>query len=1016
MHRLVYVSFLYNAEQEKSLNSMQQKNADLTSLSDRLGQQLGNVERKLEEALQRLRRVQEGSISDQLSDFNDDASTRTWNTEYTLDGLDDQSVVSNNTDISVVVDDSVASPVNLLMTSQDSGDRSHVSESTGRNSPMILFSSNMGRRMRVNVQGNASLSYASQSSGSETSGFIAGSSGYGQSPMQDLDRFLSDTDSESNAGSRPSSPAEQRPASPEPPYSMNNSSDDDDDANSIVQGSPASPVHSHYSLHTMSDSDAADAVRDILNITPPPRVPTDDNASLATSTPRHSYNMAHFTPTNSAGDQSDVDDLKGFTSSDDVSDEATSDREQNVQRFYSHDVLSDDGEFVNNSPSTTDDSDAESQNSSSRHSVALRTSHRGGFLSGGSDSDNSVSSNHDDKTECMSKIKGKTEDSDNESIGNKSNLTFSVSSRTSTNTEEHQSQQNDVQSLLDHFADEDVVLSDQSEDNKNYNINNDEHVAKSLDKLTEALEEMADEVDEMEAKMRKEGKKPEAPTSTQAYKSAQGDDKEVNDDESYVDVIGLVSGGNSDAKDPMEYSLSLRDHLASPPQKHSTNDSLILNTSESSIIEINSTVHPSNARTIPSKVKNEVPKREEKTVTSTGSRQSNRSRMSRQMARNIQLVSTSREQDRQIELLEEQYALKRENKNQDVQRYVSHVQSIMSGQDSENSREGHGGRDTNNDGNARQTVKRKYEQQPETTTRGTLPKKAKYETTDRPQRGMQSVGRNESSSADTSNERSTTHSLPLELTAMGSSHRRNNSLVGVPASNINLAGTSASGRKTGDKKHSWDPKKLNISLNVAINLDKAARGRGEAAGTSASLPMSDRQTAQLSRRNAPPVLKQRERSTQERVKFEGNRQHYQNRTNSSDRPSTSKSAANNMKTERLLGTVQSKSGGRYTMKAVTSTLSKPPPATIVSQAPKRPRRHAAPSTFSREPQSNCDTSSDEDVDWKPVGSEPSDVSISSSEIEEESKDYKLKLPIPTASLLEKYKDCDDSDDSWIPPV
>ena len=44
-----------------------------------------------------------------------------------------------------------------------------------------------------------------------------------------------------------------------------------------------------------------------------------------------------------------------------------------------------------------------------------------------------------------------------------------------------------------------------------------------------------------------------------------------------------------------------------------------------------------------------------------------------------------------------------------------------------------------------------------------------------------------------------------------------------------------------------------------------------------------------------------------------------------------------------------------------------------------------------------------------------DISISSSENEdEENVDYKLKIPIPTATLLEKYQDC-DSDDSWETP-
>ena len=169
---------LHITEQDKLLNDSQRREDDLTNLRNSLEQQLGSVERKLEDALHRLRRVQEGSVSDQLSDFNEDASTRTWNTEYTLDGLDENSVVSNNTDISVVGDDSLSSPVNVRMSTQDPGRRSNASESTAGNSPMFLFSSNAGNNLRVNVQGNASLSYSPREtqshSGSETSGFIAG--------------------------------------------------------------------------------------------------------------------------------------------------------------------------------------------------------------------------------------------------------------------------------------------------------------------------------------------------------------------------------------------------------------------------------------------------------------------------------------------------------------------------------------------------------------------------------------------------------------------------------------------------------------------------------------------------------------------------------------------------------------------------------------------------------------------------------------------------------------------------
>ena len=899
--------------------------------------------------------------------------------------------------------------------------------------------------MRVNVQGNASLSYIPQelhSSGSETSGFIAESSGYGQSPIQDLDRYLTESEVESNHGNIPASPKEQRPASPEPPYSMNDSSYDG--ADSIVEDSASSPVHSHYSLHTMSDSDTVDAVRDILNITPLPRALTDDSTSLTASTPKGHYNLTPFSPTNSGDDRSEVDDLQGFSSSNDVADETTSDKEQHgkskVQPFYSNDVISDDdNEFVNNSPSSTGDADVELQHGAISPSPSMR-----GFLSSDSDSDDSAVGS---PQKTNSKSIRKAIDGDNECTGNESNLTFSVrmglndteddleefqrdtslqpdqTSSPRSSKQSEQSEQIDVQSLLDHFGEDNTASSNQSEGNKNEDTVSDDHVAKSLDKLKEALEEMADEAEEMEAKLRKGDKK-----SVEANKSSRSrNDKndtqfvEVTDDESYVDVIGLVNGNMDDSKDPVENSLSLTDHLASLPHQGFTNTSSILNTSESSIVEINSLL-PSNTQTIHSRKENEISKTQDRSVAC--SRQSNRSRIIRQTTQAIQLPNI--EQDRHIELLEEQYALKRENRNLDVERYVDYVQKMMSSQDNEVKQEKQGSsvRPANNDYDIRHTLKRKCDQQSNTVGRATMPKKAKHENTDRsdgPQRVSHPPGRNESSSVDSSSEKSTNHVHALDLGALAPRHRRSSSLAGMATSNVSLAGTGTNSRKTGDKKHSWDPKNLNISLNVAINLDKAARGSNQATSTSTSVPvnsvqqMPDRQAGHSSRRSAPSVLKQREIMTQERIKFEGN-QHHQHRSVNSDRPSTSRSAAHTAKTNRLSSSIQGKSGGRSSNKA-TSTVSKPPPAATVTQAPRRPWRRSMLLPFPGDLLPDSDSSSDQDVDWEPVGNEPSDVSITSSENEEEhDTDYKLKIPIPTATLLEKYKDRDDSDDSWSPPV
>ena len=1013
------------------MNDSRQREDDLTNLRNSLEQQLGSVERKLEDALHRLRRVQEDSVSDQLSDFNEDASTRTWNTEYTLDGLDDHSVVSNNTDISVVGDNPLSSPVNVRM-----------SESTAGNSPMFLFSSNAGNSLRVNVQGNASLSYSpgeTQShSGSETSGFIAESSGYGQSPVRDLDRIFSETENESNVGSGPQSPCgsvERRPATPEPPYVLNNSSDDD--ANSIVEGSAESPAHSHYSFHTMSDSDTADAVRDILDI-PPPQLPVDDSMSTATLMPSANYNTS-FTPTSSVREHSDADDLKGFTSSDDVSDIDISDGEQlsnTVQPFYSNDMISDnDDGFVNNSPSESSagNSDEDSVNNSTRKSVSsvhsIRSSQRG-FLSSDSDSDNTIASEAlvgaNERQRNARRI-NMSDSNGAESTGNESKGTYS-GSLTSDNMEDEMarlhedfpsprvasslsprsrkqselSEQIDVQSLLDHFAEENADPSDQPRGKKDSGVISDEQVEKSLDKFTEALEEMADE-DEMESRLRNPRSK---------YNMASNGCVKINHDgeNSDAEITTVVNDNTKNIADSMQNNL--KDQLTSNqvefgkiPSAFSTSDST-------------RTERLSQAQTVHFKIEST-----RKDVTSDFPRHGSKLRNDQLASKDIQLPSTSREQDRRIELLEEQYALKRENKSLDVERYVSHVQRMMSSKGNDFRRNGIG----NKEHDRRSNPKRKSDQQPDSAVRGTFAKKAKYEidksdktqrntsrTMDSSKLSSQSFSRNETVLTDSTPGKPTVHSVPMDVE---SRHRRGALVTGVPPSGVSFMGATTSNRNTGDKKHSWDPKNLNISLNVAINLDKAARGKDQVVSTSA-LPLSsvqespDRSGGHTPRRSTPAILKQRERSVLERFKVEGGQ--VQHKTIKSERLTTNKCANG-----RSSGGCESKaniSSGRSASKA-SSTISKPPTTSHFSHASGRPRRRATPSTFTRESLPDSDSSSEDDVNWEPVGDEPSDVSISSSENEdEENTDYKLKIPIPTATLLEKYQDCDDSDDSWEPPV
>ena len=1018
------------------MNDSQRREDDLTNLRNSLEQQLGSVERKLEDALHRLRRVQEGSVSD-LSDFNEDASTRTWNTEYTLDGLDENSVVSNNTDISVVGDEPLTSPVNIRMSTRDLGRRSNASESTGGNSPMFLFSSNAGNNLRVNVQGNASLSYSPREtqshSGSETSGFIAESSGYGQSPVHDLDRIFSETENESNVGSGPQSPGgsgERRPASPEPPYVLNNSSDDD--ANSIVEGSAESPAHSRYSFHTMSDSDTADAVRDILDI-PPPQLSVDDCMSAAPFVPT----ATSLTPTSSVEEHSDADDLKGFTSSDDVSDIDVSDSEQllnRVQPFYSNDMISDnDDEFVHNSPSESaaDNSDEDSVNNSSRNSASsvhsIRSDQRG-FLSSDSDSDNSETLIDENEKQKKTTRKNMSDCDSGESTGNESKGVYS-GSLTSNNMEDEMarlhedfpsprvtspsprsrkqselSEQIDVQSLLDHFAEENLDSSDQPHGKKDSVVISDEQVEKSLDKFTEALEEMADK-DEMESRLRNHRSKYDVASNDESVKF--NHDGENSDAEKAT----LMNDNTKATAETLQNNLKhqrMTNQVEEIGQIPST-----FNAADSTKTEILSEAQTEHIR-------KEYTRKDVTPATGTTDILRHDSKLRYDQP---ELPSTSREQDRHIELLEEQYALKRENKNLDVERYVSHVQRMMSSKGNDFRRNAMG----NKEHDRRLNPKRKSEQQPDATVQGMSAKKAKYEIdkSDKTQRNTsktmgsskfssQSFSRNETVLSESTAGRPTAHSVPMDVE---SRYRRGAVVTGVHPPGRSFMGATTSSRNTADKKHTWDPKNLNISLNVAINLDKAAKGKDQVVSTSA-LPLGsvqqspDRPGARTPRRSAPPILKQRERSVLDRVTTEGGQ--VQHKAIKSERSTTTKCASG-----RSSSGCESKvnvPSGRSASKA-SSTVSKPPTASRFSRASGRPRRRATPSTFTRASLPDSDTSSEDDVNWEPVGDEPSDISISSSENEdEENTDYKLKIPIPTATLLEKYQDCDDSDDSWEPPV
>ncbi len=210
-------------------------------------------------------------------------------------------------------------------------------------------------------------------------------------------------------------------------------------------------------------------------------------------------------------------------------------------------------------------------------------------------------------------------------------------------------------------------------------------------------------------------------------------------------------------------------------------------------------------------------------------------------------------------------------------------------------------------------------------------------------------------------------------------------------SKVNASATNTTKVEPGETKCTWDKKKLNLSINLAINLDKAKKKRES--------PTSQASVENVQARDTDPE------------------------------PSTSGGTNSSKKTEkaRKSSTYVPSSGqvNENMPKAVPNsniTRAKADSSSRVGSLERRSdssrsgnNKHQASQPANVIPILDNDSDSENDVDWEPLGNESSDVSISSSEdLMEPDEDYKVRIPISAAALLEKYQDVDDDDDEWTP--
>ncbi len=370
--------------------------------------------------------------------------------------------------------------------------------------------------------------------------------------------------------------------------------------------------------------------------------------------------------------------------------------------------------------------------------------------------------------------------------------------------------------------------------------------------------------------------------------------------------------------------------------------------------------------------------------------------------------NSDREQDQRLELLEEQYALKKSNKSHDVERYVSHVQRMMSSQVAAGGRSASASSCQSEDDGAegRLAVKRRADQCQETLV-------AKRQSLSHCKNDDGKFRRSERAVATSAQEfENETNQLEIQpsgsqLGPRGRSVDTNSTSGRATAGRLRVTDVA---RTTRGENSTWDSKNLNISLNVAINLDKTHLDRvPKAAGQVEVSGASQRPGRRISRRSEP--------------QFEA-----RSRALKKSRPSSawdSGEGGGHVSTSSAQG---GSAGAQHAAGSASATpgasLSKAPPTATVTRASlaalrrvKRRRRVAAARAEQRRPDCTSDSDSADDVDWQPKSNDASsDISIPSSEEEPEKEiNYKLKVPLPAAALLEKYQDCDDSDESWTPP-
>ncbi len=214
-------------------------------------------------------------------------------------------------------------------------------------------------------------------------------------------------------------------------------------------------------------------------------------------------------------------------------------------------------------------------------------------------------------------------------------------------------------------------------------------------------------------------------------------------------------------------------------------------------------------------------------------------------------------------------------------------------------------------------------------------------------------------------------------------------------SKLNASASSSTKVEPGETKCTWDKKKLNLSINLAINLDKAKKKRESPTGQTSG------ESSQARDIDAQPSTSGDTSSSKKTEKSDKTRKTSTYVPTSGQINEAPFKAVANSNVTRAKADSSSRVGSLERRDNSSSGVSK--------------RQAGQPENVVSIQDLYPDSDSENDVNWEPLGNESTDVSISSSEdLAEPDEGYKVRVPISAAALLEKYQDIDDEDDDWTP--